>query len=302
MKKRILPVLAVILLMALFTSCGKKAETEPNAQTGENPATTEPAEKPANETGEKNNVTLKVGASPIPHEEILKAIQPKLAEEGINLEIVTFTDYVQPNAALTDKQLDANFFQHQPYLDSYNKSNGTDLVSAGNVHIEPLALYSKKYTSLDKLPDKATIAIPNDPTNCGRALLLLASKNIITLKDPTALESTEKDIDQNPHGFVFKPLEAAMLPRTLEETDAAVINGNYAIESGLTPTTDALPLEEGQDARVIEGADSPYANIIAVRSEDKDNENIKKLVDALQSEDTKKFIEEKYKGGVIPAF
>lgn len=293
MKKLLTLVLTGLLVTGLFAGCGAKQEKSEEPAPAE---TTETAEAPA------ETVTLKVGASPIPHEELLKFVAPKLEEQGIKLEVVTFTDYVQPNVALADGQLDANFFQHVPYLDSYNASNQTNLVSAGNIHVEPLALYSQKVKSVSELSSGATVAIPNDPTNCGRALILLQAKGIIKLSESAGLEATEKDVVENPSNLVFKPVEAAQLPRILAEVDAAVINGNYAIESGLVPTKDALLLEDGAEDRVVEGAESPYANIIAVRAGEENNENIKKLVETLQSEDVKKFIEEKYNGGVVPAF
>lgn len=292
MKKLTALLLAGVLGIGLFAGCGAKKE-EGQAQTEANDTTATEMAEP---------VTLKVGATPIPHEELLKFVAPKLEEQGIKLEVVTFTDYVQPNVALSDGQLDANFFQHVPYLDSYNASNGTTLVSAGNIHVEPLALYSQKVKSVGELAEGASVAIPNDPTNCGRALILLQSKGIIKLADNAGLEATEKDVVENPKNLAFKPVEAAQLPRILEEVDAAVINGNYAIESGLVPTSDALVLQEGAEERVIEGAESPYANIITVREEDKENETVKKLVEVLQSEDVKKFIEDNYNGGVVPAF
>lgn len=292
MKKLTALLLAGVLGIGLFAGCGAKKE-EGQAQSETNDAAA---------TGTAELVTLKVGATPIPHEELLKFVAPKLEEQGIKLEVVTFTDYVQPNVALSDGQLDANFFQHVPYLDSYNASNGTTLVSAGNIHVEPLALYSQKVKSVGELAEGASVAIPNDPTNCGRALILLQSKGIIKLSEDAGLEATEKDVVENPKNLAFKPVEAAQLPRILEEVDAAVINGNYAIESGLVPTSDALVLQEGAEERVIEGAESPYANIITVREEDKENETVKKLVEVLQSEDVKKFIEDNYNGGVVPAF
>lgn len=285
MKKLTALFLTGILLTGVLTACGQK---------------TEQASTPTETTD--NQVVLKVGATPIPHEELLKFVAPKLEEQGVKLDIVTFTDYVQPNAALADGQLDANFFQHLPYLESYNQSNGTTLVSGANIHVEPLALYSKKVKSVEELSDGATIAIPNDPTNCGRALILLQSKGIIKLSDEAGLEATEKDIVENSKNLAFKPVEAAQLPRILEEVDAAVINGNYAIESSLVPTTDALLLTATGEDRVIEGSESPYANIIAIREDSKDNEAIKKLVEALQSEEVKAYMEEHYHGGVVPAF
>jgi len=236
---------------------------------------------------------LKVGATPVPHAEILNFIKPKLEKEGIKLEVIEFTDYVKPNLALNEKEIDANFFQHVPYMESFARERGIDMISVGKVHVEPLGLYSKKLESIDDLGDGAVIAIPNDPTNEGRALILLEANGIIKLSEEAGLEATEKDIVENPKNIVFKPIDAAQLPRTLEDVDASIINTNYALEAKLNPTKDAL---------IVEGSESPYANVVTVRPEDKDNENIKKLVEALQSEDVKKFIEEKYKGAIVPAF
>lgn len=269
MKKGILILLALVLILSLtFTGCSQKA------------------------TDSSKEATLKIGASPVPHAELLNLIKPKLEKEGIKLEIVEFTDYVTPNMALVEKEIDANFFQHAPYMESFAKERGLEMVSAGKIHIEPLGLYSKKIKSLDELKNGSVITIPNDPTNEGRSLLLLDAKGIIKLKDKTNLESTEKDIAKNPKNLVFKPVEAAQLPRTLDDVDASIINTNYALEGQLNPT----------DAIMMEGSESPYANIIAIRPEDKDNENIKKLVAALQSDEVKKFLKDKYKGAIVPAF
>lgn len=273
MKKNIfIAILALLILSFVFTGCAPKQEV-------------------AASTDEKT--TLKVGATPVPHAEILQLIQPKLEAEGIQLKIVEFTDYVSPNLALSSKEIDANFFQHAPYMESFAKERGIDLISAGKVHVEPLGLYSKKITSLEELQDGATITIPNDPTNGGRALILLDHEGIIQLKDDAGLEATEKDIASNPKNLVFKPIEAAQLPRTLEDVDASIINTNYALEGNLDPQKDAI---------IMEGSESPYANILTIRPEDKDSEAIQKLVAALQSQEVKDFLKEKYKGAVVPAF
>ncbi|MGF7060347.1 MetQ/NlpA family ABC transporter substrate-binding protein [Brassicibacter mesophilus] len=240
-----------------------------------------------------NSNILKVGATPMPHSQLLEKVKPQLKEQGIDLQIVEFTDYVKPNLALAEKEIDANFFQHLPYLESFAQEKNLELVSLGQVHVEPLGLYSNKLKSIDELKKGSIIAIPNDPTNGGRALILLQNNGIIKLNENAGLKATEKDIAENPKGLIFKPLEAAQLPRILDDVDGAVINGNYAIEAGLVPTKDAL---------VLEGADSPYANIIAIRKGEENNTKLQALIKALQSEEIKKFIESEYNGGVVPAF
>ena len=224
-------------------------------------------------------VTLKVGATAVPHEEILKAVAPTLEKEGVKLDIVPFNDYIQPNLQLAEGKLDANYFQHLTYI--------------SKVHIEPIGAYSKKVKSISKLPDGAKIAIPNDVTQVGRSLALLEKNGLIKLKDGVGINGTIKDITENKKNFKFQELEAAMLPRILPEVDLAVINTNYALEAQLVPTKDAL---------ILEDKDSPYVNVLAVKSKDKDNAALQKLAKALNSPEVKKFIEDKYKGSVIPAF
>ncbi|MGN8343967.1 MetQ/NlpA family ABC transporter substrate-binding protein [Pseudomonas sp. SMV71] len=237
--------------------------------------------------------TLTVAATPVPHAEILEFVKPALAKEGVDLKVKVFTDYIQPNVQVAEKRLDANFFQHKPYLDEFNKAKGTHLVGVTGVHLEPLGAYSSKYKKLEELPGGANVVIPNDATNGGRALLLLAKAKVITLKDPTNILSTTKDIIENPKGLKFRELEAATIPRVLTQVDLALINTNYALESKLDPSKDAL---------VIEGSDSPYVNILVAREDDKDSEAMKKLEAALHSPEVKAFILEKYKGAVLPAF
>lgn len=237
--------------------------------------------------------TLTVAASPVPHAEILEFVKPALAKEGVDLKVKVFTDYIQPNVQVAEKRLDANFFQHQPYLDEFNKAKGTSLVAVTGVHLEPLGAYSSKIKDLKDLPSGANVVIPNDATNGGRALLLLAKAGVITLKDPTNILSTLKDIAQNPKDLKIRELEAATIPRVLTQVDLALINTNYALEAKLDPSKDAL---------VIEGNDSPYVNILVSRADNKDSEPMKKLAAALHSPEVKKFITEKYKGAVLPAF
>ena len=237
--------------------------------------------------------TLTVAATPVPHAEILEFVKPALAKEGVDLKVKVFTDYIQPNVQVAEKRLDANFFQHQPYLDEFNKAKGTDLVAVTGVHLEPLGAYSSKIKDLKDLPSGANVVIPNDATNGGRALLLLAKAGVITLKDPTNILSTVKDIATNPKDLKIRELEAATIPRVLTQVDLALINTNYALEAKLDPSKDAL---------VIEGNDSPYVNILVSRPDNKDSDAMKKLAAALHSPEVKQFITEKYKGAVLPAF
>lgn len=239
------------------------------------------------------NEHLVVGATPVPHAEILELIKPTLAKEGVDLEVKVFTDYVQPNVQVAEKRLDANYFQTKPYLDNFNKGKGTDLVTVTGVHVEPFGGYSKKYKSLAELPDGATVALPNEGSNSGRALLLLQKAGIIKLKDPHNALATPKDIAENPRHLKFKELESALLPRVLDQVDLDLINTNYALEAKLNPTKDAL---------AIEGSDSPYVNILVARPDNKDSDAMKKLAAALHSPEVKQFILEKYKGAVVPAF
>lgn len=239
----------------------------------------------------KNDKTIKVGASPIPHKEILEHIAPALEKEGYKLEIVEFDDYQLPNAALSSKELDANFFQHVPFLEGQNSEKKYDLTYTAKIHIEPLGFYSKQITDLKALKDGSTIAVPNDPTNEARALRLLEKNGLIKVKDGDLV--TVDDITDNPKNLKITEVEAAQLPRILVDVQGAVINTNYALSADLIPTKDAL---------FIEGSDSPYANILAVRQDNKDSDKIKALTKALTSEDVKKFLEEKYKGSIVPAF
>lgn len=243
--------------------------------------------------GSDKKVVMKVGATPVPHAEILNEIKPLLAKEGIDLQIIEFTDYVKPNLSLNDKEFDANFFQHEPYLKKFAADRKLDLVNLVAVHIEPMGVYSKKLKDIKNVPDGAKVAIPNDPTNGGRALNILAKAGLIKLKDGVGIAATVGDIVENPKNLKITEAEAAMLPRTLDDVDLAVINSNFAMEAKLNPTKDAL---------FIEPKDSPYANIVAVRKGDENRKEIQALKKALTSPEVKKFIEEKYKGAVIPAF
>jgi len=241
---------------------------------------------------DKSGSVLSVGATPIPHAELLYLVKDDLAAQGITLKVVEFTDYVQPNIAVITGILDANFFQHIPYLDS-NAEWSSKLVSAFGVHVEPFGLYSLKYKKISDLPNGATIAIPNDPSNGGRALLLLQAKGLITLKAGVGLTATSRDITSNPKNFRFRELEAAQLPRSLQDVDAAAINGNYALEAGLNPVKDSL---------IIEGADSPYVNIVVVQKGNEKDPRVIALKNALLSKKVKDYIDSHYGGGVVSVF
>ncbi|PBC76391.1 D-methionine transport system substrate-binding protein [Streptomyces sp. TLI_235] len=241
------------------------------------------------------NKTLTVVASPTPHAQILDYVKKNLADKaGLKLDVKVVTDYVTPNTAVQDGSADANYFQHVPYLEDFNKKNGTDIVSVGTVHLEPLGLYSKKVKSVAELRDGAEVGVPNDATNEGRALKLLADNNVITLKSGAGTTATVQDIATNPKNLKFKELEAAQLPRSLGDLDAAVINGNYALDSGLKPATDAIVLEKAEG--------NPYANILAVKKGGENDPRVQKLAQLLHSAEVKKYIQDTFNGSVIPAF
>jgi D-methionine transport system substrate-binding protein len=244
-------------------------------------------------SGDRNENTLIVAATAVPHAEILKQAKPLLAKEGVDLHFKVFADYVQPNTQVAEKNIDLNYFQTKPYLDAFNRERGTQLTIITGVHIEPFGAYSHKYKSIDQLPDGASVTIPNDPSNNSRALLLLAKHGLITLKDPTDEMATLKDITANPKHLKFRELEAAMLPRTLDEVDLALINTNYALAAGLNPTKDAL---------LIESKDSPYVNYLVGRPDNQNDPRVQKLARVLNSPEIKAFIEQKYHGAVLPAF
>lgn len=234
--------------------------------------------------------SLKVGATPEPHAAVLNLVKEDLKAKGIDLQVVEFTDYVTPNDAVEAGDIDANYFQHIPYLESFNKEKGYHLVNAAGIHVEPFALYSKKIKKIDDLKKKATIAIPNDPTNEGRALLLLQEAGLITLKEGAGITATPLDIKKNPKKLKFKEIEAASLPRVLGDVDAAVINGNYAIPAGLSAKKDGL---------FVEGSSSPYVNVIAVKAGNENKEEIKALIEAVKSEKVRNYISERYPNGEV---
>ncbi len=235
---------------------------------------------------------IKVGATPIPHAQILKFIIPILKQEGVELKVVDFTDYITPNLALADKSLDANFIQHKPFLDKINNDRKLNLINIAKVHIEPIGAYSRKIKSIDELSNGALITVPNDSTNMGRALILLHNNGIIKLKDSGNLHATEFDIIENPKNVRIKPVEAALLSKTLQDASLAIINGNYAMQANL----------RAKDALIIEDSRSPYANILVVRAGDENKDDIIKLKKALQSKEVRQFIRDTYKGEIVPAF
>ena len=291
MKKKIFALsLALILALSLAACGGKDSGGSAPADT-QTPADSAPEDSaPA---GSAETVKLSVAASPTPHAEILKQCVGILKEQGIELVVNEYSDYVVPNTAVEDGDEDANYFQHVPYLDNFNAERGTHLVSVAGVHIEPMGLYAGKSASLDAIPDGGKVAVPNDPTNEGRALLLLEAQGLIKLKDSSNLEATPKDIAENPKNLEFVELEAANVPANLDEVDIAAINSNYALGAGLNPVTDSAAIED---------ADSPYVNVLVVKEGNENNEAVQALVKALQSDTVKDFINSTYNGAVVPAF
>lgn len=302
MKKSLYVLTAAILAAGALTACagGKTAPATTAAETtaAESKAEETKAEPTAAESKEASGdlKQIIVGATPAPHAEILNAAKDILKEKGYELVVKEYTDYVQPNLALDSGDLDANYFQHKPYLDQFNEEKGTKLVSAAAIHYEPFGIYAGKTKALADLPDGAQIAVPNDVSNEARALLLLADNGLISLKDGVEMNATKNDIVKNDKNFKIVEVEAAQLPRSLGDVDVAVINGNYAIEAGLK-VSEALAVE---DAKSV--AATLYSNIIAVRSGDENSDKTKALVEALTSDTVKKFIEDTYNGAVVPSF
>lgn len=289
--KRVISIMTVAALAAgTLAGCAGKKSAEAT-QAGETTAIETVA---AQETAQLKKIVI--GASPSPHAEILKVAKEVLAEKGYELDIKEYVDYVQPNLALDSEDLDANYFQHVPYLEQFNQENKTSLVSAAAIHYEPFGIYAGKTLSLDALKDGAKIAVPNDATNEARALLLLEAQGLIKLKENVGLNATKNDIVENPKNLVLYELEAAQIPRSIDDVEIAVINGNYAIEAGFK-VSDALAVE---DAASIAAA--TYGNIIAVKEGREDDEAILALIDALTSDEVKNFIEETYGGAVVPLF
>jgi len=301
MKKLISATLAASLALSL-AACGSSASTDSVAASSEAASTestaafSEAAESTA-ETSELAGTTLKVAASPTPHAEILNAAKDILAEQGIDLEVIEFTEYVQPNLVTESGEVDANYFQHKPYLDGFNVEQGTHLVSVGPVHYEPLGIYPGKSSDLENIADGATIAIPSDTTNEARALQLLATQGLITVRDDAGLTATINDITENPHNIKFEEIEAAQLPRTVQDVDFAVINGNYALAAGFSVKNDALATEDASSE-----AAQTYANILAVKEGRENDPAIQALYAALTSDKVKDYINSTYDGAVVPIF
>lgn len=282
MKKKILLSLLMVFSVVFLAACGNNTE---NKETANKTEETAPA-------GEEK--TVKIAVSPEPHAAIVEQVKEDLLKEGITLEIVEFDDYVIPNTATADKEVDLNFFQHEPYFDNFVKENGIDnLVKIGAVHLEPIGIYSSKYKSLEELQDGDEVIIPNDATNGGRALLLLEKEGLIKLDDNTNLAATEANIVENKKNLKFTAMEAASIPSTYQEAGIAVINSNYALGVNLNPLNDSLAIEDTK---------SPYANIVVARTEDAEKPEIKKVMEALNSEKVKKYIEDTYKGAILPVF
>lgn len=279
MKRITAILLTFVLTLGLLAGCGSSKEAGEEKSTGA--------------AAEETTKTIKVGASPAPHAEILNKAAEVLKAEGYELEVVEYADYVQPNMALENGDLDANYFQHLPYLEDFNANNGTKLVSAGAIHYEPFGIYAGKTDSLDKLAEGAKVAVPNDATNEARALLLLEAQGLIKLKEGAGVSATKNDIEENKLNLDIVEIEAAQLPRSLGDVDVAIINGNYAIEAGLL-VADALATESADSL-----AATTYGNIVAVREGEENNEAIVALVNALKSDEVKAFIEETYQGAVV---
>ncbi len=301
MKKVLSLILTAALIAGILTACGSKETTAESAQTEADAAETEAAdtvEAGADTDGETQTDELQVitvAATAVPHAEILEAAKPLLAAKGYDLQVTVFDDYVQPNNVVESGEIDANYFQHIPYLESFNEEQGTHLVNAGGIHYEPFGIYAGTESDLANVPDGATIAIPNDTTNEARALLLLQDNGLLTLNADAGINATILDIEENPYNIEFVELEAAQVSKVLSEVSFAVINGNYALDAGLNAQTDALATETSDSL-----AAQTYVNVIAVKEGNENNDAVKALVEVLKSDDIKKFIEEEYEGAVVP--
>lgn len=273
--KKIIITLSLVLALIL-TACGTNKEKDATAQN-------------SSEDGK-----IVVGVSPTPHGQIIEGLKDEFEKEGLDVEVVNFDDYVQPNLQLEAGDIDANYFQHEPYFEEFTKErNIDDLVNIGTVHVEPIALYSKEYKNVEEIEDNSEIIIPNDPSNGARALILLEKAGLIKLNDNTNLKATEKDIVENPKNLKITAMDAPSIAKVYADAQAAVINSNYAIGAGLDPINDSI---------FIEDKDSPYANVITIKKENEEAEKFKKFVEVLNSDAAKKYIEDEFKGAVIPAF
>lgn len=282
MKKILALILVLVLSVSVLAACGNK-RNDNGSNDGNKGA--------SGDSGQ--SATIKIGVSPDPHAKLVELVKEDLKEQGIEIEIEEFTDYVIPNTALDEGDLDANFFQHIPYLENFVEEQGVDLVHIGGVHVEPMAVYSEKIKTIEELADGAEVSIPGDAVNGGRALLLLQENGLIKLKNNTDVSATIKDIVENPKDLKFKELEAVLLPKTLDDVDISIINGNYALEAGLNPVKDGL---------LVEGSNSPYINVVAVKKGTESEDRFIKLIQALQSDKVKKYIEENYDGAIVPGF
>ena len=293
MKKRVTAViLTAALAVAALAGCGNTATSEPAAEATESAGTT--AAQEAENTSSENK-TITVAASATPHAEILEQAKSILAEQGWDLQVTVFDDYVQPNNVVESGDFDANYFQHIPYLDSFNEEHGTHLVNAGGIHYEPFGIYPGTKSSLDDLSSGDVIAVPNDTTNEARALLLLQDNGILTLKDGVGLEATVNDIVENPKDVKIQELAAEQVARVREEVAFVVLNGNYALQAGLSVGKDAIKFETSDSE-----AAKTYVNVIAVKEGNENSDKIKALVSALKSDEIKKYINDTYDGAVIP--
>ena len=292
MKKLLALTLALVLCLGL-AACGGGTSTD----TDTNADTSSDADTNGDAAASGETITLTVGATPNPHAEILAQVKDDLAAEGIDLVVKEYSDYVVPNTAVEEGDLDANYFQHTPYMEKFNEETGTHLVSVGKIHYEPMGIYPGLTKTLEELPDGATIAVPNDATNEARALQLLAAQGLIELKEDAGLNATPNDITSNPKNLQFKELEAAMLPQTASEVDLSVINSNFAMEGGMNPATDSLASEDADSE-----AAQTFANIIAVKEGHENDPAIQALVKALQSDKVKEYIEKTYSGAVVAVF
>ena len=315
MKKFLSLVLTAVLASGLLTACGSKESTaQPEAETSDNAQTEDAAEadtadnaqtedaaqadtadasQEEQNTGELQVIT--VAATAVPHAEILEAAKPILAQKGYDLQVTVFDDYVQPNNVVEEGDIDANYFQHIPYLDSFNEERGTHLVNAGGIHYEPFGIYAGTESDLTNVPEGADVAVPNDTTNEARALLLLQDNGLLKLKADAGINATINDIEENPYKINFVEMEAAQVPKVLSEVAFAVINGNYALDAGLSAQTDALATETSDSL-----AAQTYVNVIAVKEGNENSDAVKALVEVLKSDEIKKFIEDTYQGAVVP--